>query len=87
MQSIKDVIQRSRLASYIEERAAEEVTEIGGVRIAPEGIGVLNPAFDVTPAQLITAIITERGVLRAPDRAGVARMLSPDGKQDQLRAG
>jgi methylthioribose-1-phosphate isomerase len=50
----------------IEERSAQEVTDIGGTRMAPEGIRVRHPAFDVTPARLITAIITERGVLRAP---------------------
>jgi methylthioribose-1-phosphate isomerase len=50
----------------IEERSADEVTEIAGSRIAPEGIGVRHPAFDVTPARLITAIITESGVLRRP---------------------
>jgi len=49
----------------IEERAPEEVTHIAGVRIAPD-VAVANPAFDVTPARLITAIITERGVARAP---------------------
>jgi len=49
----------------IEERAAEEVTHIRGVRIAPD-VAVANPAFDVTPARLITAIITERGVARGP---------------------
>jgi len=49
----------------IEERAAEEVTHIRGVRIAPD-VAVANPAFDVTPARLIAAIITERGVARAP---------------------
>jgi methylthioribose-1-phosphate isomerase len=50
----------------IEERSAEEVTDIFGSRMAPEGIHVRHPAFDVTPAALITAIITERGVMRAP---------------------
>ena len=50
----------------IEERSAAEVTQIGGVRMAPEGVAVRHPAFDVTPARLITAIITDRGVLRAP---------------------
>lgn len=50
----------------LEERSPNEVTEIQGARIAPEGIAVRNPAFDVTPAELITAIITERGVLRVP---------------------
>jgi len=50
----------------IEERSAAEVTEIGGVRIAPEGVKVQHPAFDVTPARLIAAIITDQGVFRAP---------------------
>jgi methylthioribose-1-phosphate isomerase len=50
----------------IEERAADEVTGFGGVRTAPSGIQVHNPAFDVTPNRYITAIITERGVVRAP---------------------
>ena len=50
----------------IEERSAQEVVDIFGSRVAPEGIHVRHPAFDVTPARLITAIITERGVLRAP---------------------
>ncbi|MHB8645701.1 MAG: S-methyl-5-thioribose-1-phosphate isomerase, partial [Thermomicrobiales bacterium] len=50
----------------IEERATEEVTEIAGARIAPEGVAVANPAFDITPADLITAIITDTGILRFP---------------------
>ncbi|MFN8557060.1 MAG: S-methyl-5-thioribose-1-phosphate isomerase [Dehalococcoidia bacterium] len=50
----------------IEERGADEVTRFGGVTIAPEGIAVLNPAFDVTPARYVAAIITERGVARPP---------------------
>jgi methylthioribose-1-phosphate isomerase len=50
----------------IEDRAAIEVTEVRGVRIAPAGTDVRNPAFDVTPAELITAIVTEEGALEAP---------------------
>jgi methylthioribose-1-phosphate isomerase len=50
----------------IEERSPREVTQIAGVRIAPDGVTAANPAFDVTPARLVTAIITERGVVRAP---------------------
>jgi methylthioribose-1-phosphate isomerase len=50
----------------IEQRSAVEVTHVGGVRLAPEGIRVENPAFDVTPNRYVTAIITERGVARAP---------------------
>lgn len=56
----------------IEERSAEEVVDIFGARVAPEGIRVRHPAFDVTPARLITAIITERGVLRAPFTDAIA---------------
>jgi methylthioribose-1-phosphate isomerase len=50
----------------IEERSPREVTELAGARIAPEGVNAAHPAFDVTPARLITAIITERGLLRPP---------------------
>ncbi len=50
----------------IEKRSAIEVTEVAGARVAPEGIKVEHPAFDVTPARLITAIITEKGVFKAP---------------------
>lgn len=50
----------------IEERPREEVTYIGGRRIAPSGVGVWNPAFDVTPHSLIKGIITEKGILREP---------------------
>ena len=42
------------------------MTHIEGIRVAPEGVTVLNPAFDVTPGNLITAFITERGVLQPP---------------------
>ena len=58
----------------IEERSAEEVVEIQGARVAPEGVQVRHPAFDVTPARLITAIITERGVLRAPLGDSIRRL-------------
>jgi methylthioribose-1-phosphate isomerase len=50
----------------IEERDPREVTELFGVRIAPEGVGVFNPAFDVTPARLVSAIVTDRGIARPP---------------------
>jgi len=50
----------------IEQRATREVTHIAGKAIAPEGVKVENPAFDVTPAKYVTAIITERGVVQAP---------------------
>ncbi|HEX6973798.1 MAG TPA: S-methyl-5-thioribose-1-phosphate isomerase [Vicinamibacterales bacterium] len=60
----------------IEERSAEEVVDIFGSRVAPEGINVRHPAFDVTPARLITAIITERGVLRPPFEDSIRKALS-----------
>jgi methylthioribose-1-phosphate isomerase len=50
----------------IEERNAVEVTHHGGKQLTPHGVGICNPAFDVTPAKYVSAIITERGVLRAP---------------------
>jgi methylthioribose-1-phosphate isomerase len=50
----------------IEERAAVEVTHHGGKQMTPDGVGIANPAFDVTPAKYVTGIITERGVLTAP---------------------
>ena len=48
----------------IEERPASEVTSFGGVAVAPEGTAAFNPAFDVTPGDLVTAVVTERGVYR-----------------------
>lgn len=51
----------------IEERSAEEVLNIGSVRIAPEGSRALNPAFDVTPAKYVTAFVTEKGVIKPKD--------------------
>jgi methylthioribose-1-phosphate isomerase len=58
----------------IEERAPEEVTHHGGRRLAPEGIAVRNPAFDVTPHRFVTAIVCERGVARAPYVESLARL-------------
>ena len=60
----------------IEERSAEEVMGAAGVRWTPAGVAVRNPAFDVTPAALINALITERGVLVRPDRDGLAALLA-----------
>jgi methylthioribose-1-phosphate isomerase len=51
----------------IEERNPEEVTHILSQRIAPEGVEVMNPAFDVTPMEYVNAIITEKGVLSPED--------------------
>jgi methylthioribose-1-phosphate isomerase len=58
----------------IEERSPEEVTHIQGISIAPEGIRAANPAFDVTPHSYITAIITEKGIIRAPYTEGLKGM-------------
>lgn len=60
----------------IEERCSSEVTHIGDLVTAPEEIAVFNPAFDITPARLITAIITERGVVCKPDRERIKKLLS-----------
>jgi methylthioribose-1-phosphate isomerase len=59
----------------IEQRAAEEVTTSRGARVAPEGVGALNPAFDVTPAKLVAAIITERGIARPPYGESLAALM------------
>lgn len=58
----------------IEERDAEEITHISGVRIAPEGINVYNPAFDVTPHANITGIITEKGIIRPPYLENISKL-------------
>ena len=60
----------------IEERSDREVTHIGPSRLTPEGARVRNPAFDVTPAKYVTAIITERGVARAPFHESLAALVS-----------
>src|SRR5579862_7289239 len=59
----------------IEQRAAKEVTHVSGVHVAPDEIAVANPAFDVTPARYVTAIITERGVARPPYEESLARLI------------
>jgi methylthioribose-1-phosphate isomerase len=58
----------------IEERPATEVTHHGGKQLTPNGVGICNPAFDVTPAKYIAAIVTERGVLRAPYSESLKQM-------------
>lgn len=60
-------LSRSSMDVTIEERRSEEVTHIGSQRIAPEGVNVLNPAFDITPLEYVTAVICEDGVLRKED--------------------
>jgi methylthioribose-1-phosphate isomerase len=63
----------------IEERSQAEVTHLGGVRISPD-VRAAHPAFDVTPARFITAIITERGVARAPFEASLASLAGTRGE-------
>lgn len=60
----------------IEERRPEEITHIFDRSLAPAGIKAYNPAFDITPASLISAIITERGVVNRPDQNGLGEMLA-----------
>ena len=60
----------------IEERRAEEVLAAGGVRVAPAGIAVRNPAFDITPHALVSAMITESGVIRPPYAAGLEQAVT-----------
>ncbi|HAQ45217.1 MAG TPA: S-methyl-5-thioribose-1-phosphate isomerase, partial [Dialister sp.] len=57
----------------IEERDPDEVRKFAGVYSAPKDVPVYNPAFDVTPSSLIAGIITEKGVLKAPYEAAIAR--------------
>ncbi|HEV2461542.1 MAG TPA: S-methyl-5-thioribose-1-phosphate isomerase, partial [Ktedonobacterales bacterium] len=58
----------------IEERPEDEVTSVRGVRIAPEGVPVANPAFDVTPAEYVAAIVTQAGIARPPYEASLAAL-------------
>jgi methylthioribose-1-phosphate isomerase len=58
----------------IEQRSPREVTHLAGVQIAPDGALVENPAFDVTPAKYVTAIVTERGIARAPYQQSLSKL-------------
>ncbi|GMR04924.1 MAG: S-methyl-5-thioribose-1-phosphate isomerase [Thermodesulfobacteriota bacterium] len=58
----------------IEERDSSEVTHMGRRMVAPKGVKVRNPVFDVTPARLVTAIITEKGVVKKPFRSGIKKL-------------
>jgi methylthioribose-1-phosphate isomerase len=70
----------------IEERNPREVTHVGGSQLAPTGAHVWNPAFDVTPHELVTAIITERGVARPPYAASLESLRHADaGHRDVVR--
>jgi methylthioribose-1-phosphate isomerase len=60
----------------IEERGEKEVTHIGSKRVAARGVKVFHPAFDVTPAELVTAIVTEHGVVKGDYRRGLAKVVA-----------
>lgn len=60
----------------IEERTPLEVTHLGGKRVTPEGVAVKNPAFDVTPAELVTAIITEEGIVKGGYDTGLSKLFN-----------
>jgi len=64
----------------IEQRNAREVTHIGGRQMTPDGVSIENPAFDVTPAKYVTAIITERGIARAPYEESLHRLAGAEAK-------
>jgi len=63
----------------IEQRSSREITHVRDIAIAPEGIEVAHPAFDITPADLVTAIVTERGVARAPYDESLKRVVEMSG--------
>jgi methylthioribose-1-phosphate isomerase len=60
----------------IEQRSSDEVTHLRGVRIAPQGVLAAHPAFDMTPNRYLTALISEKGVIRAPFAEGLARIMN-----------
>ncbi|OIN79888.1 bifunctional S-methyl-5-thioribose-1-phosphate isomerase/methylthioribulose 1-phosphate dehydratase [Mycobacterium malmoense] len=62
-ESTRDLATPTGREIVVEERAADEITRVGGVATAPEGVAVFNPAFDVTPPELVTAIVTENGAV------------------------
>jgi len=69
-----DFTMESGLDITIEERRADEVTHFSGIGVAPEGVDVFNPAFDVTPNSLVSAIITEYGVLKKPSYKAISEL-------------
>lgn len=69
-------LSRNHDSVTIEERAADEVTHIRGKRIAPKGVPVANPAFDMTPPELVTGIISDRGLLQPPLAESIQRLIS-----------
>jgi methylthioribose-1-phosphate isomerase len=70
----------------IEQRDAKEVTHIAGKQMVPDGVGIENPAFDVTPAKYVTAIITERGIARAPYEECLRNLAGKEASVEVLHA-
>jgi methylthioribose-1-phosphate isomerase len=66
---------RSHGEVTIEERAFDEVVSVRGRRIAPKGVPVANPAFDATPPELVTAVVTDLGVIERPLVANIAKVM------------
>jgi methylthioribose-1-phosphate isomerase len=62
----------------IEQRKASEVTGIGDKKTAPDGIDVINPAFDMTPPELISGIITENGIAKPPFQESIKELFAPN---------
>lgn len=74
--STVDMKLREGIEIPIEERSSLEITHIKGQQVAPTGVQVANPAFDMTPPELVTAIITERGVIKPPFLDGLTRVVA-----------
>jgi methylthioribose-1-phosphate isomerase len=72
--STVDLACRSGADIPVEQRDSDEVAVIGGHRVVPSGVGIANPAFDVTPARLVTAIITDAGIAARPYRPALRRL-------------
>ena len=70
-----DVSLKSGASIPIEQRSPQEVLKLQGVDIAPRGVHAANPSFDVTPAKYIAAIVTEKGIIRPPFKAGIQSIL------------
>jgi methylthioribose-1-phosphate isomerase len=83
--STVDLSCSSGAAIPVEQRQGDEVTCVGGRRMAPAGTAVANPAFDITPARLITAIITENGLATRPYRQNLAGLVRSDRPTDAAR--
>ncbi len=77
--STVDIQTRTGKEITIEERAPQEITHLEGIPLAPNGLSVRNPSFDITPARLITALITEHGIIYRPEEKKIKELLSKRG--------